>query len=182
MKEKKSGDHSGFRIKKGETDHYPALSKKMLKKDVEGYAGAIGKNGVEYLKWSLHPEEEVANRASWIFRTWADKHSDQLPGLFQELYDTIAASDNGSVIRNLTGVWVDHAYPSRYDGKITALGIQLLNTSDYAIAVYANVLGFLKFPCSRYPELKEEIRLISQRHPLAGENGFIKRLQDVMNA
>lgn len=163
-------------------DLYPVLSVKMLKKDVLRHAEAAGEKGPELLKWSLHPEIEIANRASWIFRTWADLHPETLDSLFLKIFKTVRDSENGSVIRNLTGIWVDHGYAPRYDSKILELGILLLNTSHYAIAAYANVLGMLKYACQRYPELKEEIRLTALRHPLSDESGYQKRLNDVMNA
>ncbi len=165
-----------------ESEMYHVLSGKMLKKDVDRHAKAVGHEGREWLKWSLHPEDEIANRASWIFRTWADLHPEALNKIFPALYKTIGQSDNGSVIRNLTGVWVDHGYLPKHDSRILELGLALINTSHHAIATYANALGMMKYACGRYPELKEEVRLHALRHPLATEAGFQKRLQDVMKA
>lgn len=158
------------------------LSEKMMKKDVEALAEAVGNHGEILLKYSLHAETETANRASWVYRSWAETHTILLPSLFNQMISVLNQTENGSVIRNLTGVWVDHGYPSKQDSKILDLGFKVLKNTNYAIAVYANILGILAFPCSRYPELKEEIRLIALRQPLAGENGFRKRLTDLLNA
>ena len=178
------GQSSATRQRKELPDDYwfQALSGKMLKKDVERYAKAVGENASILLKWSLHPEFEIANRASWIFRTWADLHTDQLESSFNAIFKVIQKTTNGSVIRNLSGIWYDHSYPEKYDSKVIDLCLSILGNTNYAIAAYANLLGILKYPCKRYPELKEEVRLQAMRHPLAEETAFQKRLNEALKA
>ena len=54
--------------------------------------------------------------------------------------------------------------------------------NGYAIAVYANILGIFADIAKVHPEIKQEVLLLAERHPMNDQSGFIVRLRAVATA
>lgn len=155
------------------------LSEKMLKKDVIQLARSLGKDGRILLKLSLLTHPESANRASWTFRAWAQQHKMLIPPLFNNILKVLLKTNNASVKRNLSGVWVDLEYPPEADAKVVDYAFHELGVYGQPVAVYANMLGILRPALKRHPELIPEFLLVIQDQPYATGNWFRLRIKEL---
>lgn len=158
------------------------LSTKKLKKDIKAAAKSVGGDGALFLQLSLCPVAEIAARASWAYRDWAELYPDMSRKLCPKLIQTLQKTTNGSVIRNLLGAILDQGFPKSVSARLLAVCMDHFTRNDYAIAVYANLLGIFAEIAKTHPEIKQEVLLLAERHPMNDQSGFIVRLRAVASA
>lgn len=158
------------------------LSSKKLKKDIKAAAKSVGEDGALFLQLSLHSVPEIAARASWAYRDWAEIHPEKSRKLCPKVIQTIDKTTNGSVIRNLLGALLDQGFPKSVSARLLAVCLDHFTRNDYAIAVYANLLGIFAEIAKTHPEIKQEVMLLAERHPMNDQSGFIVRLRAVASA
>jgi len=156
------------------------LGEKMLKKDVIQLARLVGPEGKKLLKLSLIDPPESANRASWTFREWSKQNKHQISFLVHDILKVVLKTGNPSVIRNLSGVWVDHGYPPESDGMIVDFAFRQLARYGQPVAVYANMLGILKPALKRHPQMIQEFKLIIHEHQYAESPWFKSRIKELL--
>ena len=152
------------------------LSSKQLKKDIKAAAKSVGEEGDIFLKLSLHPAIEIAARASWAYRDWAILYPEK------KVIQTLHKTTKGSVIRNLLGAFLDQGFPKSVYVRLLEVCMYHFTRNGYAIAVYANILGIFADIAKVHPEIKQEVLLLAERHPMNDQSGFIVRLRAVATA
>lgn len=158
------------------------LSSKQLKKDIKAAAKSVGEEGDIFLKLSLHPVIEIAARASWAYRDWAILYPEKSRKLSPKVIQTLHKTTNGSVIRNLLGAILDQGFPKSVSARLLEVCLDHFTRNGYAIAVYANILGIFADLAKFHPEIKKEVMLLADRHPMNDQSGFIVRLRAVASA
>lgn len=163
-------------------DMLERLSSKQLKKDIKAAAKSVGEEGEIFLQLSLNPVIEIAARASWAYRDWAIIYPEKCRNLSPKLIQTINKTTNGSVIRNLLGAVLDQGFPKSAAAGLLEVCMDHFTRNGYAIAVYANILGVFAEIVKFHPEIKQEVLLLAERHPMNDQSGFIVRLRAVASA
>jgi hypothetical protein len=163
-------------------DMLERLSSKQLKKDIKAAAKSVGEEGDIFLKLSLHPVIEIAARASWAYRDWASIYPEKSRKLSPKMVQTLHKTTNGSVIRNLLGAVLDQGFPRSAASRLLEVCMDHFTRNGYAIAVYANILGVFAEIVKIHPEIKHEVLLLAERHPMNDQSGFIVRLRAVASA
>lgn len=125
--------------------------------------------------------ENVADKASWVARTWFDIHKIKELSWLKLNLKVLEKATSDPVIRNLTGIFVDIGYPNSFESKITNLCFNWLSDYSRASAVHGNALFLLTPILKKYPELKHEVIYICEAHPLSAEPTFRWRLQRALS-
>ena len=117
------------------------------------------------LKIIQEKEIESIDKASWVARDYANIQPAVVVKSYKKVIDIVTSNFPDPVKRNLTGLLVDVGIPEKYESVVLDMSVNLLLDFKIAVAVHANALKLLNMLAKKHPELKQEINLITERHP-----------------
>lgn len=135
-----------------------------------------GNDFKQLLKLINEREIECIDKASWVARDYANIQPEVVVKSYKKVIDIITSNFPDPVKRNLTGLLVDVGIPEKYESVVLDMSINLLLDYKIALAVHANALKLLNILAKKHPELKQEINLITERHPYRNRVSFFCNL------
>ncbi len=121
-----------------------------------------------------------AARVTWVLRNWSAQNNELANNFTTKFMNILERSDNDSVLRNLSGIFIDNGFPTKLEGRLTHYCFRVLLENKRAIAVHANSLALLYQLHKKFPELDQEIKATIFDHPnrnKASFNAGIKRFR-----
>lgn len=134
-----------------------------------------------YYKLSNLPDYEDADKAAWVLRIYFQKT--KMVNLINQkkIISLLNASKNEAVLRNLSGIMADHSFDLKLENEIVNTSFKILSEPHHDVAVYANFLLGLIPIVKVYPELKEEIQLLTERNPMKDKCAFQLRVKTILS-
>ena len=126
-------------------------------------------------------EYEDADKAAWVVRTYFQKTKTVNIIHQKKIISLLNSSKNEAVLRNLSGIMADHSFDLKLENDIVNTSFKILSEHHHDVAVYANFLLGLIPIVKIYPELKEEIQLLTERNPMKDKCAFQLRVKTILS-
>ena len=134
-----------------------------------------------YYKLCEQSNYDDADKAAWVVRTYFQKTKTVNITHQKKITRLLSASKNEAVLRNLSGIMADHPFDLKLENDLVNTSFKILSEHHHDVAVYANfLLGLIPF-VKVYPELKEEIKLLSERNPMKDKCAFQLRVKTILS-
>jgi len=153
------------------------LSQSKSKEAIVFIAHACGNNGSPLLKLSLHENTNIAAKASWAFRRWAEDHTNEAMKMAGKMIEVLEFSDLDPVLRNILGTVYDNGFPDKFETVFTDICLRLIQQRHRAVAVHCNALGILTVLSKKHPELKYEVEMVLERSQIEATAAFNAQLK-----
>jgi hypothetical protein len=134
-----------------------------------------------YYKLSSLSDYEDADKASWIIRTYFQKTQEVSLKNQRKIISLLNSAKQEAVLRNISGIIVDIPFSVRIEDELVNTCFKILSEQHHKVAVYANALQGLIPIIKKHPELKEEIRLITESNPMKDKCVFQLRLKTILS-
>jgi hypothetical protein len=153
------------------------LSQAKSKQAIISIAHTCGDNGNPLLKLSLHGDANIAAKASWVFRTWAEMHPKEAKNSTEKVISVLQCSNLDPVLRNILGAVYDNGFPKKFEAIFIDICLGLILERNRAVAVHCNALGILIDLSKKHPALRIEVELALERSQIENTAAFSAQLK-----
>ena len=115
------------------------LSNCCSKAQINNLAGEILANPKilsDYFKLSNLPDYEVADKSSWIIRTYFQKTKEVSLTDQRKIISLLNSTKNESVLRNISGIIVDFPFSQKIEEELVNACFKILNESNQGVRLF----------------------------------------------
>ena len=135
-------------------------SKKQAHK-IAAYVGSDKKRFDDLMKLFLGNEYRVTQRAAWIVGISVQKNPSLAKNYFKTLIALLdAPGAHPAVTRNIVRILQFIEIPKKFHGRLMDICFRFVSTPETAVAVKVFSLSILENLSTKYPEIKQELKLL----------------------
>ena len=115
----------------------------------------------DLIDYSKSGNRSIEMRASWCLSCMAETKTIALSPFYSEFYDILIHTNSDSVLRNILKVMKFIKIPEKSEGNMLDLCFTLAHNKTKAIAVRSFAIHIAINLSKKYPELKNELKLLA---------------------
>ena len=147
---------------------------------ITNYIGTDTKRFAELMDIFLHDTFRLNQRAAWVVNFCAEAHPELFEPYLGEMIANLRKDVHDAVKRNTVRMLQNYEVPDECIGELADCCFEFLGSNDTAIAIKVFSMTVLSNIVERYPELKNELKVLIEDQLPYGSAGFKSRGRKIL--